>query len=259
MDYQNIIIEKQRNIGILTLNRPGKHNALSTQFYREIIHGILDFEKADGVHVILLRSNGKNFCVGRDISETHDGIWERRCNTEAGGFAKLADLLATIRKPVIAAVQGLATAGGCGLALSCDLVIASEDARFGMTAINVGLFCFGPSVPLCRSVGRKKSLELLLTGDLVDAAEAKKIGLVNHVVPLERLKAAAMELAKRLADKSHIALQMGKQGFYAMADMEYKKALAYAEDIGLILASTHDADEGIKAFLEKRTPNWEGH
>jgi len=143
VDYQNIIIEKQRNIGILTLNRPGKHNALNTQFYREIILGILDFEKADGVHVILLRSNGKNFCVGRDISETHDGIWERRCNTEAGGFAKLANLLATIRKPVIAAVQGLATAGGCGLALSCDLVIASEDARFGMTAINVGLFCFG--------------------------------------------------------------------------------------------------------------------
>lgn len=259
MDYQTIIIEKQKNIGILTLNRPGKHNALNTQLYKEIALGILDFEKADEVHVILLRSNGKNFCVGRDISDTHDSIWERRRNTEAGGFAKLAILLATIRKPVIAAVQGVATAGGCGLALSCDLVIASEDARFGMTAINVGLFCFGPSVPLCRSVGRKKSLELLLTGDLVDAKEAKKIGLVNHVVSCERLEEAAMELAKKLANKSPIALQMGKQGFYAMADMEYKKALAYSEDLGLILASTHDAEEGIKAFLEKRTPKWKGH
>lgn len=259
MDYQTIIVEKQGNIGTLTLNRPSKHNALNTQLYKETALGILDFEKADEVHVILLRSNGRNFCVGRDISEIHDGIWQRRRNAEAGGFAKLASLLPTIRKPIIAAVQGVATAGGCGLALSCDLVIASEDARFGMTAINVGLFCFGPSVPLSRAVGRKKSLELLFTGDLVDAKEAKKIGLVNHVVPRERLEEAAMELAKKLADKSPIALQMGKQSFYAMADMEYKKALDYAEDLGSILASTHDAEEGIKAFLEKRTPNWKRH
>ncbi|MFC2024710.1 enoyl-CoA hydratase/isomerase family protein [Chloroflexota bacterium] len=259
MGYQTIIIERQGNIGILTLNRPSKNNALNTQLYKEIALGLIDFEKSDEVHVLLIRSNGKNFCVGRDLSETHSSTWERRRNAKAGGFAKLASLLSTVRKPVIAAVQGAAVAGGCGLALSCDLVIASEDARFGVTAINVGLFCFGPSVPLCRSVGRKKSLELLLTGDLIDATEAKKIGLVNHVVPRERLEEAAMELANKLADKSPIAIQMGKQSFYAMADMEYAKALAYSEDLGLILASTPDAEEGIKAFLEKRTPNWKGN
>jgi enoyl-CoA hydratase/carnithine racemase len=214
-------------------------------------------EKDNEIHVILLQSNGKNFCVGRDISEATGSIWERRRNAQVGGFAKLANLLATIQKPIIAAVHGAATAGGCGLALSCDMVIASEDAKFGMTAINVGLFCFGPSVPLCRAVGRKKSLELLLTGDLVDANEAKLIGLVNHVVQRERLEDAAMKLAQKLAAKSPLALQMGKKSFYAMADMEYKRALDYAEDLGLILASTKDAEEGIKAFLEKRTPNWE--
>lgn len=256
MGYQTIVIEKKQHIGILTLNRPEKLNTLNIQLYKEIVLGLEDMENDDEIYVIIIKGNGKAFCAGEDISEPTPGALERHQDRR---FAKLSGTIASMRKPVITAVHGAATAGGCGLALSCDLVVASEDARFGTTAINVGLFCFGPSVPLSRSVGRKKSLELLLTGDIISAQEAERIGLVNRVVPREKLEEAAMELAKKLACKSPIALQMGKQNFYSTADMEYKKALDYSEQMIAILSSTEDAKEGISAFLEKRTPHWKKH
>ncbi len=253
MEHETIIVEKKNKIGILTLNRVEKLNTLSLQLYKEIMLGLQDLEKDEEVRVVVIKANGKHFCAGADISEPTPAAIERHLDKR---FAKLSGTIASMRKPVIAAVHGAATAGGCGLALSCDLVIASEDARFGTTAINAGLFCFGPAVPLSRSLGRKKSLELLLTGDLINAEEAEKIGIVNRVVPREKLDEAAMELAEKLAGKSPIALQMGKESFYAMADMEYKKALDYSEEMIAILSSTEDAKEGINAFLEKRKPRW---
>ena len=159
-------------------------------------------------------------------------------------------------KPVIGAVHGAAVANGCGLAVACDLTIASEDARFGTTAINVGLFCFGPSAPVSRCVGKKRSLELLLTGDIIDAKEAERIGLVNEVVPREELEGSAMKLAGKLASKSPVALQMGKTSFYKMSDMGYDEALTYLGEVFTTLCTTEDAKEGVSAFKDKRQPQW---
>lgn len=253
MGYKTIVVEKKKHVGILTLNRPEKLNTLNFQLYKEILSGLLKLEHDDEVHVVVIKANGRAFCAGGDISEPTSSPFERHQDKR---FARLSMTIANMHKPVIAAVHGAATAGGCGLALSCDLVIASEDAKFGLTAINAGLFCFGPAVPLSRSVGRKKSLELLLTGDIIKAEEAFRIGMVNQIVPQEKLYETAMELAEKLAAKSPAALQMGKESFYAMADMEYEKALDYSEGMIAILSSTEDAEEGINAFLKKRKPKW---
>jgi enoyl-CoA hydratase/carnithine racemase len=253
MAYETIIVEKNNHVGILSLNRPDKLNTLSARLFDEIVLGLEDLESDDEVNVVVLRANGRAFCAGRDISEPTESPLERH---EHRRFARLAAGIAKMGKPVIAAVQGPATAGGFGLALACDLVIASDDARFGMTAINVGLFGFGPALVLSRALGQKKALEILLTGDLIGAPEAERLGLVNRVVPRERLDEAAVGLAAKLARKSPVALRMGKRGFYAMADMEYLKALDYGEALISILHSTEDVEEGIKAFREKREPVW---
>jgi enoyl-CoA hydratase/carnithine racemase len=253
MPYETILVETKNHVGVLTLNRPDKLNTLSVSLFEEIVLGLEALEHDDEVHVVIVRAGGRAFCAGRDISDPTESPLERHRHRR---FARLAATIAKMGKPVIASVQGPATAGGFGLALACDLVIASEDARFGMTAINVGLFGFGPALALSRSLGNKKALELLLTGDLIDAAEAERLGLVNRVVPRERLDETALELAEKLAKKSPVALQMGKRGFYTMADMEYLKALDYSEALISILHSTEDVEEGIRAFLEKREPVW---
>jgi enoyl-CoA hydratase/carnithine racemase len=164
--------------------------------------------------------------------------------------------IAAMGKPVIAAVHGYAVANGTGLLAACDLAIAAEGTRIGTTAINVGLFCMGPAVPLSRCVGRKRALEMLLTGNMIDAQEAERIGLVNKVVPPDKLDEAALELANELAAKSPVALQMGKRAFYTMTDMEYTKALEYMNEMMAELCTTEDAKEGVDAFLKKRKPRW---
>jgi enoyl-CoA hydratase/carnithine racemase len=253
MAYETILVDRKNHVGVLTLNRADKLNALSVKLFDEIVLGLEDLERDEEVHAVVVRANGRAFCAGRDVSDPTESPLERHQHRR---FARLAAAIAGMGKPVIAAVQGPATAGGFGLALACDLVIAAADARFGMTAINVGLFGFGPALVLSRSLGQKKALEILLTGDLIGAPEAERLGLVNRVVSRERLDEAAMELAEKLAKKSPVAVQMGKRGFYTLADMEYLKALDYSEALISILHSTEDVEEGIKAFLEKRDPVW---
>ena len=253
MGYGMIILEKKETIGILTLNRPEKSNTLSSAFLNEIIQGLREIDDDEDVRVIVIQSQGKHFCAGADISESRPTTVSRQRDKR---FAKLAAAVHSLKKPVIAAVHGAATAGGCGLALACDLVIASEDARFGLTGINVGLFCFGPAVPLSRTLGWKKALELLLTGDIIPAGQALGLGMINRVVPRESLEKEVMELAGKLARKSPLALQMGKEGFYALAEMPYRQALDCSESLIAILSSTEDAEEGIRAFLEKREARW---
>ena len=158
----------------------------------------------------------------------------------------------------VAAVHGAAVANGCGLVAACDLAVAADDARLGTTAINIGLFCFGPSAPVYRSVGRKRTLGLSLTGDIIPAVEAERIGLVNKVVPQEKLEEVTMELAEKLASKSPVALQMGKAALYKMANMGFEESIAYLSEVFSNLCATEDAKEGIAAFLEKRTPQWKG-
>jgi len=164
--------------------------------------------------------------------------------------------IARMKKPVIASVKGYALANGAGLSFACDLTVAAEDAKFGTTAINVGLICLGPAAPLVRNVGRKKALEMVLTGDIIPAAEAQRLGLVNRVVPPDQLEAATLELATRLAAKSPLALQIGKAGIYGVEDVPYRQALDLLGDLFAALCSTEDAEEGVKAFLEKRKPVW---
>lgn len=164
--------------------------------------------------------------------------------------------IANMKKPVIASVHNIAVANGIGVVASSDLCIAAEGTRFGATAVNVGLFCMGPAVPLSRNLGRKKALELLLTGDLIDAAEAERIGLINKVVPANKLEEETMALARKLAEKSPLAVQLGKKSFYKMADLPYEKAFELTGNHFAMLCTTEDAHEGVDAFLNKRKPEW---
>lgn len=255
MNYQTVIVEKRGHVGLITLNRPERLNTFSTQLARELDTALHEMEEDANIRAVIIKGAGRAFCAGIDLSEFHN-----KTPLEYREWAALMDFttrtIVHMGKPVIAAVHGYATANGAGLVAACDLAIASEDAHIGTTAINVGLYCFGPSNALARSLGRKRSLGMLLTGDLITAQDAERFGLVNKVVPREELDNAAMELAEKLANKSPIALQMGKRSFYAIEDMEYGKASDYLAEVFAMLCTTEDAREGVTAFLEKREPNW---
>ncbi|MEL7597800.1 MAG: enoyl-CoA hydratase-related protein, partial [Clostridiaceae bacterium] len=169
---------------------------------------------------------------------------------------KMSITIANMAKPVIASVHKVAVANGIGLVASADLAVAAKDTKFGATAVKVGLFCMGPAVPLSRCLGRKKALELLLTGDLIDAEEAERIGLINKVVENEKLEEETLELAKKIAVLSPLGVQMGKKSFYKSADLEYSKAFELVNNHFAMLCTTEDANEGVDAFLNKRTPQW---
>jgi enoyl-CoA hydratase/carnithine racemase len=169
---------------------------------------------------------------------------------------RVLHILAYLKQPVIASAHQYAVANGAGLIAACDLAVVAEGTKIGASAINVGLFCMGPAVPISRSVGRKRALEMVMTGDLIDAKVAESWGLVNKVVPLEDLDKETMALANKLAQKSPLALQMGKEAFYGMSDLEYGKALAYSNEVFAALCMTEDAVEGVDAFLKKRKPEW---
>ncbi len=255
MEYQTVIVERRNHIGLITLNQPEQLNIFTSQLAPELNNALRELDEDSLIRVIIIKAAGRAFCAGIDVSELPGkNIMEVR------NWIKVMDehniTISNMKKPVIAAVQGAAVANGCGLVAACDLAIASDDARFGTTAINVGLFCFAPGLNVLRSVGRKRALELVLTGDIIPASEAEKIGLVNKVVPREKLEEAAMELAEKLASKSPIALQMGKSTFYKMSEMGYEEALAYLGEAFTILCATEDAREGVSAFLNKRTAEW---
>jgi enoyl-CoA hydratase/carnithine racemase len=187
--------------------------------------------------------------VGRDISE-HRRLFDV--------CTELMEKLQSIPQPVIAEVQGIATAAGCQLVATCDLAIASEDAAFATPGVRIGLFCTTPMVALSRAIGRKRALEMLLTGELVDAHRAADWGLVNRVVAADRLRAETRQLAGRIAQASDMVVALGKRAFYKQIDLDQPKAYAYAKEVMSTNALAHDAQEGISAFLEKRTPSWKG-
>lgn len=255
MEYKTIVVERKNRVGIITLNRQDHMNTFSTVLAREL-NAALDALENDGhIRVVLIKGAGKSFSAGIDLAE-FSGKTLLEYRQWIGWMERMNLTIVGMGKPVIAAVHGYAVANGAGLLAACDLAIAAEGTRIGTTAINVGLFCMGPAVPLSRCVGRKKALEMLLTGAMIDAREAERIGLVNKVVPRERLEEEALELANELATKSPIALQMGKRSFYTMADMEYAKALKYMNEVMAELYTTDDAKEGVNAFLSKRKPQW---
>ena len=257
MEYQTVVVEKRDRVGIIMLNRPDHMNTFSIVLAKELNAALDELEKDGHIRAVIIKGTGRSFCAGIDITE-FSGKTLLEYREWIAWMEKMNRSIAGMGKPVIAAVHGYAVANGTGLLAACDLGIAAEGTRIGTTAINVGLFCMGPAVPLSRCVGRKKVLEMLLTGTIIDAQEAERIGLVNKVVPPEKLDEAAMELANELVAKSPIALQMGKRAFYTMADMEYTKALEYMNEMMAELCITEDAREGVGAFLKKRKPQWKG-
>ena len=255
MSYTNVLVEKQDHIGRITLNRPQEMNTFNVPFARELNDALWEMDNDPEVRVVIIEAAGKHFSTGISLSEFKD-----KTNKEYREFIHLMDehnhTIAKMQKPVIASVKGYALANGAGLVFACDLAVASEDAKLGTTAINVGLICTGPAVPLARIVGRKKCLEMVLTGDMISAAEAERLGLVNKVVPRDELEDATMELAGKLAAKSPLAMQIGKRAIYAMQDVHYHQAVDYLSELFAALCSTEDAEEGVQAFLEKRKPVW---
>ncbi len=255
MQYETVRVEKRDFVGTITLNRPDKFNTFSTDLARELGCALYELDNESGVRVVVIRGEGKHFCAGIDLTEmAGKGPVELRDWIRDMDAHNLT--IARMTKPVIASVHGAAVANGLGLACACDLTVASEDAKFGTTAINVGLFCFGPSAPLVRCVGKKRALELLLTGEVIDSKTAREYGIVNSVVPKEKLAEETASLAEGLAKKSPVALRMGRAAYYAMSSMGYEEALAYAGESFALLCSSGDAHEGVDAFLNKRDPEW---
>ena len=256
MNYENVVVEVGEDfVASITLNRPKNLNTFNTPLATELNSALLELDEDRRARVIIIKGNGRVFSAGIDVSDFF-GMDVMAYRQWIECMEKPLVTLTQIKKPVIAQVHGVAAANGAGLVAAADLAVAADNARIGLTAINVGLNCIGPVVPVARSVGRKRALELLFYGNLIPAAEALKMGLVNRVVPEADIEKETREWAAVLAQKSPIALQIAKKAFYAAEDMDYKKAFEYMNEAFPRLCSTKDAGEGIRAFLEKRSPVW---
>ena len=256
MQFATILVEKTpTHVGIVTLNRPEQLNTFTSEMAGELHSALLAMEKDEEVRVVLLKSSGRAFCAGIDVKEL-EGKSANDYRRWIEWMENPLVAISTMKKPVIAQLQGVATANGMGLAAAADLVIASERVKMGLTAINVGLNCVGPILPVMRCVGRKKALELLLYGNLLKAQEAMELGLVNRVVPHEELDGEALKWAEDLATRSPLAVQIAKSAFYQAEDMEYHKQFHYMNEAFARLCTTEDAHEGVAAFLGKRNPQW---
>ncbi|MBX9700453.1 MAG: enoyl-CoA hydratase [Acetobacteraceae bacterium] len=248
-------------VAVLTLNRPASRNALSRAMLAALSAELATIAPEQGLRCVVLTHEGPAFSGGHDLREMNshradaDG-GEAFFAETFGACAELMQAVVNLPQPVIAAVEGIATAAGCQLAASCDLVVASEAAKFGTSGIHAGLFCTTPGVALVRSMGRKPAMELLLTGDMVPAAEAQRMGLVNRVVAPGTALAAALELAGRIARHSGVALRLGKQGVNAQIGQPLDQAYTVASRIMVENLMAADAVEGMEAFLAKRAPVW---
>ena len=255
--YEHILFEMDGAMAHVTMNRPEKRNALSLAHMQELIDCLKSVGESKEAQIVVLGGNGPAFCAGHDLSEMvgRDPEFYRHL------FDVCCELMETIQaipQPVIARVHGVATAAGCQLAATCDLVVAAEEARFATPGVKIGLFCSTPMVALSRAVGQKKAMEMLLTGNFISAEEALAEGLVNKVVPSEELEAETEKLAGKIAEASPLVVGVGKQAFYRQIEMPVEQAYAYTKEVMSFNASFADAQEGICAFLEKRKPEWKG-
>jgi enoyl-CoA hydratase/carnithine racemase len=259
VDQPILLRDDSDGIATLTLNRPAQYNALSGDMLDALQSALEAIDRDESVRVVVIAANGKAFCPGHDLKEMRSSE-EREFHQAL--FDKCGNLMLTInrlRQPVIARVNGIATAAGCQLVANCDLAVATEDARFAVSGINVGLFCSTPAVPLSRNMGRKQAMHMLLTGDFISAQTAQQYGLVNEVVPAAELEQATISLAQKIIAKSAHAISLGKDMFYKQLTMDLSEAYAYAAERMTCNMDSHDAREGIDAFIQKRKPEWQGN
>ena len=255
MAYDEILYATDGPIGYLTLNNPGKINALSVGMVGEIIDALHTVAADDTLSVLVIKAAGKHFCAGHNLTEMVDGGM-KDYKQIFDQCSQMMQLIHDIPQPVIAQVQGIATAAGCQLVAWCDLAVAEEGARFATPGVKIGLFCTTPMIAITRAIGRKAAMEMLLTGRYVPASEAKSLGLVNRVVPAGDLDAETEALARQVAAASRFVLGIGKQSFYAQIDMPDHRALRFATQTMVMNNTAEDSQTGIKAFLNKETPNW---
>ena len=251
-----LISDTQDQVATLTLNQPERYNPLTGDTLAEMQLALDEIAQDDSIRVVVIAATGKAFSAGHDLKEM-------RANDDAEYIQALFDRCAGVMlsinqlpQPVIAQVNGIATAAGCQLVASCDLAIASDDARFAVSGINYGLFCSAPAVPLSRNVSRKRAMKMLLTGDFIDAATAIDYGLINEAVPAEQLETATRELAAKIVAKSAHSVRIGKDMFYKQIEMDLSEALFYGAKRMACNMDSHDAREGFDAFLQKRNPTW---
>ncbi len=253
----HVTSEREGSLAILTLNRPDRRNALSLELMLELIDCLDTIASSAEVRAVILAAAGKVFSSGHDLSEmTGREIDDYRHIFDV--CTQLMTKIQSIPQPVIAQVQGTATAAGCQLVATCDLAVASSEAVFATPGVKIGLFCSTPMIALSRAVGRKRAMEMLLTGKLIDAATAADWGLVNRVVPPADLASEARRLGCQIAEASGFTVALGKQAYYAQIDLDQPQAYAYAKEVMSKNAMAADAQEGIAAFLQKRQPRWQG-
>lgn len=257
MSFETILFAADNQTGTISLNRPHYFNTFSTKLAEELNEALLMMEHDERIRVIIVKGEGKVFSTGIDISE-----FEGKTPSEYHAWIQTMDkvhlTIAAMGKPVIASIHGFAVANGAGLLAAADFAVASEETKIGTSAINVGLLCSGPIAPLSYFLPKKKALEMLLCGDMIDATEAERLGIVNRVVPFERLEEETKVLAGKLINKSPAAVHIGKKFYYDMIDMSFSQKLALAGEVFTRLCTTEDAREGVSAFLEKRKPQWKG-
>jgi enoyl-CoA hydratase/carnithine racemase len=258
----DLLRENVGSVAVLTLNRPASRNSLSEGLLGALGDAFRDIARDDKVRAVVLAANGPGFCAGHDLKE----LTSRRTDADGGRAyfqhimttcSTMMQQIVTLPQPVIAAVQGVASAAGCQLVASCDLAVAGAKAGFATPGVDIGLFCSTPMVALSRNVARKHAMAMLLSGDIVPAEKAAVIGLVNEVVPAGHERARAIEMAEQFASKSSHVIGIGKAAFYRQIEMPLAQAYEYAAEVMTENMMARDADEGICAFIEKRDPNWE--
>jgi enoyl-CoA hydratase/carnithine racemase len=258
MGREHVEVHVDGPVARLVLNRPDRRNALSLALMQEFLETLDEVAADPGARVIVVEGNGVAFSAGHDLAEMTERrdatFYEELFSTCVRMMTRLHEL----PQPVIAKVHGVATAAGCQLVAACDLAVASEEARFATPGVNIGLFCSTPMVPVSRAVGRKHALEMLFTGEMIDARTALEWGLVNRVVPADRLDDEVRALALRIAEASPYVLALGKRAFYGQDQLPEGAAYDVACPVMIDNAQADDAHEGMRAFLEKRAPRWLG-
>jgi enoyl-CoA hydratase/carnithine racemase len=256
-----LVRERVKDIAVLVLNRPQARNSLSEALLAELSAAFADIAHDKTIRAVVLAANGPAFCAGHDLKE----LTARRSDADGGRSyfrhimttcSAMMQQIVNLPQPVIAAVQGVASAAGCQLVASCDLAVASAAAKFATPGVDIGLFCSTPMVALSRNVARKHAMEMLLTGEMVEAEQATRIGLINRVVPPGEERTSAIALAKKIAAKSSYVLKIGKQAYYRQAELGLADAYHYASEVMTENMMARDAEEGICAFIEKRDPTW---